>query len=162
MKFPLVLMLAAELCGCVLTPNVDTRKPGQQWNYYGDLSNLYHDETRGSPVALVWMDQVQFQRVNPNEFQQTVHNLLTQGYRKIGFLSVRSQYFVDPYEIKKMAADRGARMIVGCWFPAHERRAKSNAVNYWYQLLDKDSLPPPGPVWRVSLPAPVPHGSGLY
>ena len=106
MKFPLLLVLALELCGCALTPTVNTREPGQQWNYYGDLSNLYRDETRGSPVALVWMDQVQFQRVSPNEFQKTVHTLLTQGYRKIGFVSVRSQYFIDPYAIKKLAADK--------------------------------------------------------
>ena len=162
MKFPLLLTVALELCGCALTPSVDTREPGQQWNYYGDLSKLYRDETRGRPVALVWLDQVQFQRVNPNEFQKTVHTLLTQGYRKIGFVSVRSPYFVDPYSIKKLAADKGARTIVGCWFAAHDRTAKSNEVNYWYQLLDKDILPPPGPVWRVSVPAPAPHRSGLY
>ena len=162
MKFPLLLVLALELCGCALTPSVNTRKPGQQWNYYGDLSNLYHDETRGSPVALVWLDQVQFQRVSPNEFQKTVHTLLTQGYRKIGFVSVRSQYFVDPYSIKKLAADKGARMIVGCWFLADDRRAKPNEVNYWYQLLDKDTVPPPGPLPRTYVPGPAPLGSGLY
>ena len=162
MKFPLLLVLALELCGCALTPSVNTRKPGQQWNYYGDLSNLYRDETRGRAVALVWLDQVQFQRVSPNEFQKTVHTLLTQGYRKIGFVSVRSQYFVDPYSIKKLAADKGARMIVGCWFLADDRRAKPNEVNYWYQLLDKDTVPPPGPLPRTYVPAPAPLGSGLY
>ena len=161
MKFPLALVLALELCGCALTPSVNTRKPGRQWNYYGDLSNLYHDETGGRAVALVWLDQVQFQRVSPNEFQKTVHTLLTQGYRKIGFVSVRSQYFVDPYSIKKLAADKGARMIVGCWFLAHDRRAKSNEVNYWYQLLDKDTVPPPGPLPSTYVPAPAPS-SGLY
>jgi hypothetical protein len=160
MKFPLLLVLALELCGCALTPSVNTRKPGQQWNYYGDLSNLYRDETRGSPVALVWLEQVQIQRVNPSEFQKTVHTLLTQGYRKIGFVSVRSQYFVDPYSIKRLAADKGARMIVGCWFMAHDRRAKSNEVDYWYQLLDRDTVPPPGPLPRTYVPAPAP--SGLY
>jgi len=162
MKFPLLLALALELCGCALTPTVNTRKPGQQWNYYGDLSNLYRDETRGSPVALVWMDQVQFQRVSPNEFQKTVHTLLTQGYRKIGFVSVRSQFFVDPYSIKKLAADKGARMIVGCWFRTYVRRGESNAVNYWYQLLDKDTLPPLGPPPRAPVPAPAPELPGLY
>lgn len=162
MKFPLALVLALELCGCALTPSVNTRKPGRQWNYYGDLSNLYHDETGGRAVALVWLDQVQFQRVSPNEFQKTVHTLLTQGYRKIGFVSVRSQYFVDPYSIKKLAADKGARMIVGCWFLARDRRAKPNEVNYWYQLLDKDTVPPPGPLPRTYVPAPAPLGSGLY
>jgi hypothetical protein len=161
MKFALLLVLALELCGCALTPSVNTRKPGQQWNYYGDLSNLYRDETRGSPVALVWLDQVQFQRVSPNEFQKTVHTLLTQGYRKIGFVSVRSKYFVDPYSIKKLAADKGARMIVGCWFRAYDRRG-TNAVNYWYQLLDKDTLPPPVPPPRTPVPAPAPELPGSY
>ena len=164
MKFLLLLVLALELCGCALTPTVNTREPGQQWNYYGDLSDLYRDETRGSPVALVWMDQVQFQRVGPNEFQKTVHTLLTQGYRKIGFVSVRSQYFVDPYAIKKLAADKGARMIVGCWFRANARRGESNAVNYWYQLLDKDTLPPPVQPPHTPVPAPTaaPELPGSY
>src|SRR5260370_994545 len=93
MKLVMLLILGSAFCGCTLTPNVDTRKPGQKWNYYGDLLSLYRDETKGSPVALVWLEQVQFTRVNPGEFQKTVRTLLAQGYRKIGFISVRSQYF---------------------------------------------------------------------
>jgi hypothetical protein len=153
LALPVLLMLVSAFCGCALTPNVDTRKPGQKWNYYGDLTSFYRDETRGSPVALVWLEQVQFTQVDPGQFQKTVRALLTQGYRKIGFISVRSQYFVDPYDAKKLAADKGARMVVGCWFSVptakagafayHAARAKSNVVEYWYQLLDKPSLPPP-------------------
>jgi len=146
MKVVMLLILGSALCGCTLTPNVDTREPGQKWHYYGDLSNLYRDETKGSPVALVWLEQVQFTRVNPSEFQKTVRTLLTQGYRKIGFISVRSEYFVDPYDAKKLAADKGARMAVGCWFSVHNTRANSNTVEYWYQLLDKAAPPAPGGV----------------
>jgi hypothetical protein len=159
MKLPVLLMLASAFCGCALTPNVDTRKPGEKWNYYGDLTSFYRDETRGSPVALVWVEQVQFTRVDPGQFQKSVRTLLTLGYRKIGFISVRSQYFVDPYDAKKLAADKGARVVVGCWFAApaakagafayNTARAKSNTVEYWYQLLDRPSVPPPAPAPSV-------------
>ena len=59
-----------------------------------------------------------------SEFQKTVRTYLGQGYRKIGMVSVRSQYFVDPYEIKKLAADKGAHLVVGCWFTARRRDRK--------------------------------------
>jgi hypothetical protein len=160
MKLVMLLILGSAFCGCTLTPNVDTRKPGQKWNYYGDLLSLYRDETKGSPVALVWLEQVQFTRVNPGQFQKTVRTLLAQGYRKIGFISVRSQYFVDPYDAKKLAADKGARMVVGCWFSVHNPRAKSNTVEYWYQLLDKAPPAAPGAVPNA-LPLARPR-SGLY
>jgi hypothetical protein len=160
MKLVMLVILGSAFCGCTLTPNVDTRKPGQPWHYYGDLSSLYRDETKGSPVALVWVEQVQFTRVNPGEFQKTVRTLLTQGYRKIGFISVRSQYFVDPYDAKKLAADKGARMVVGCWFSVHLPRAKSNTVEYWYQLLDRAAPAAPSAVPNA-LPLARPP-SGLY
>jgi hypothetical protein len=160
MKLVMLLILGSAFCGCTLTPNVDTRKPGQKWHYYGDLLSLYRDETKGSPVALVWLEQVQFTRVNPGEFQKTVRTLLAQGYRKIGFVSVRSQYFVDPYAAKKLAADKGARMVVGSWFSVHNPRAKSNTVEYWYQLLDKAAPAAPGAV-PPALPRARPR-SGLY
>jgi hypothetical protein len=152
MKLLLLLMLASAFCGCALTPNVNTRKPGQKWNYFGDLSSFYRDESRGSPVTLVWLEQVTFTRVNPSEFQKTVRTLITiQGYRKIGFISVRSPYFVDPYTARKLAADKGARMVVGCWFSVPDSRSKSNLVEYWYQLLDKPTTPAP-----VAVPSAVP------
>ena len=66
-------------------------------------------------------------------------------------ISVRSQYFVDPYEMKKLAADKGARLLVGCWFTAHETRSPTRMVEYWYQLLDKASAPAPSAV----VPGPV-------
>ncbi len=159
-------MIAPAFFGCALTPNVNTRKPGQAWNYYGDLGSVYRDQTGGTQVALVWLDQVLFQRVDPSEFQKTVRTYLGQGYRKIGMVSVRSQYFVDPYEIKKLAADKGAHLVVGCWFTARETRSKTWQVDYWYQLLDKVGIPtrsavPQAPVFVPIRPiAPfVPAGS---
>lgn len=146
MKFFVLLIVAPVFFGCALTPNVDTRKPGQPWNYYGDLVDVYRDQTRRAKVELIWLDEVQFQRVDQRAFQKSVQNYLHQGYRKIGIVSVRSQYFVDPYEVKKLAADKGARLVVGCWFAAHERRAKSRMVDYWYQLLDKPVAPAGGAV----------------
>jgi hypothetical protein len=158
MKLFVLLMLSSAFCGCGLTPNVNTRKPGQKWYYFGDLSSLYHDESPGRPVPLVWLDDVQVTRVAAGEFQKTVRALLTQGYQKIGFISVRSQYFVDPFEAKKLAADKGARMVVGCWFSASSAGAKSNTVEYWYQLLDRPG--PPGSsvtgAFSVATPTPTP------
>jgi len=160
MKFFVLVILASAFVGCAMTPTVNKRKAGQPWNYYGDLGSVYRDQTHGTPVALVWLDQVQFQRVNPSEFQKSVQTFLKQGYRKIGFVSVRSQYFVDPYELKKLAADRGAHLVIGCWFTAGETRSGLRMVDYWYQLLDKTGAPSPG----VSAPvvAPAIHSSHGY
>jgi hypothetical protein len=80
---------------------------------------------------------VQFNQVSPNDFVKTVKSLTIQGYRKIGFVSVRSEYFVDPYEVKKLAADKGAKLIVGTWFKSARSRARYPMTEYWYQLLDK-------------------------
>jgi hypothetical protein len=52
-------------------------------------------------------------------------------------VSVRSEYFVDPYEVKKLAADKGAKLIVGTWFKSARSRARYPMTEYWYQLLDK-------------------------
>ena len=152
----MLLVLASTFSGCTLTPNVDKRKAGQKWYYYGELLSFYRDETRGGPVELVWLEQVQFTRVKPSEFQKTVRTWLTNGYRKIGFVSVRSQFFVDPYSARKLAADKGARVVVGCWFSVRGAR-ESNTVEYWYQLLDKvgQPTPPPAPsVLPVTQPRP--------
>jgi hypothetical protein len=110
------------------------------------------------------LDQVTFQRVEQSAFEKTVQTLLKQGYRKIGLIAVRSAYFVDPYEIKKMAADRGANMIVGCWFAGYQTRPGFWSYKYWYQLLDKPSptdkpVVPQGP---VSAPTPPNRPSPLY
>jgi hypothetical protein len=142
MKHFILLILAPAFLSCAMTPNVNTRKAGQSWNYYGDLVSVYRDETRGTPVALVWLGEVQFQRVDRSEFQKNIQTYLHQGYRKIGFVSVRSQYFVDPYEVRKLAADKGARLVVGCWFNAHETGSKVWMVDFWYQLLDKSGTAP--------------------
>ncbi len=147
-----------------MTSNVNTRKAGWPWNYYGDLESVYRDQTGGTRVALVWLDQVRFQRVNPSDFQKSVQTYLHQGYRKIGFVSVRSEYFVDPYEITKLAADKGARLVVGCWFTARKTRSKAWMVDYWYQLLDKagtPSLPAAVPQAPV-LTTPTPHRNDYY
>jgi hypothetical protein len=152
MKLFVLLMIAPTFVGCVLAPNVNTRKPGQPWNYYGDLASVYRDQTGGTRVELVWLDQVQFRRVEQGEFQKTVRLYLDQGYRKIGLVSVQSQYFVDPYEMRKLAADKGANLVVGCWFTARERRSKPGVVEFWYQLLDK-SVP--------AAPSAVPQAPGL-
>jgi hypothetical protein len=145
MKLFVLLIIAPAFCGCVLTPSVDTRKAGRPWNYYGDLVTSYRDQTGGTKVELVWLDQVQFHRVDQREFRKTVQTFLTQGYRKIGMVAVRSQYFVDPYEVRKLAADKGARMVVGCWFAAGETNTKMRILEYWYQLLDKAAPPTHGP-----------------
>ena len=137
MKQSIALMSALMLCGCALTPNVNTRRAGQHWDYYGNLLDVYRDQTGGRPVALVWLNQVQFNQVTPGEFVKTVKLFTTQGYRKIGFVSVRSEYFVDPYEVKKLAADKGAKLIVGTWFRSARSRARYPVTEYWYQLLDK-------------------------
>ena len=141
-KLFVLLVIAPAFFGCALTPNVDNRKPGRPWSYYGDLVSVYRDQTGGTKVELVWMDQVQFTRVTQQEFPKTVQGFLKQGYRKIGFLSARSQYFVDPYDIKKLASDKGARVVVGCWFNGRETKPGIRVVDYWYQLLDKSSPVP--------------------
>lgn len=156
MKRFVLLLIAPMFLGCGLTPNVYNRKAGRPWNYYGDLGSVYRDQTGGTQVALVWLDQVQFRRVTQSEFQKTVRTLLGQGYRKIGMISARSQYFVDPYEVKKLAADKGARLVVGCWFTARETRTNLRTVDYWYQLLDKATAPAPSAIPQT--PAVVPVG----
>jgi hypothetical protein len=164
MKYFVLLIIGPAFFSCALTPNVNTRKAGQPWNYYGDLVSVYHDQTRGSRAELVWLDQVQFQRVEQNAFQKTVQGLLKQGYRKIGMIAIRSAYFVDPYEIKKLAADKGANMIVGCWFAGHETRTGFWSYEYWYQLLDK-AVPtnkPAVPQAPVAAPTPANRPSPLY
>lgn len=156
MKLFKLLVLALAFCGCALTPNVDTRKFGQPWYYFGDLSSLYRDETRGNPGTLVWLEEVQFTRVNPGEFHKTVQMMLSQGYRKIGFISVRSPYFVDPFSAKKLAADKGARAVVGCWFSVNGTKTKSNMVDYWYQLLDKAPQTGSAGSSAIFVPTPTP------
>ena len=120
-----------------MTPTVDTRRAGQHWNYYGNLLDVYRDQTGGRPIALVWLNQVQFIQVTPGDFAKTVKSLTAHEYRKIGFVSVRSEYFVDPYEVKKLAADKGAKLIVGTWFKSARARGRYPLTEYWYQLLDK-------------------------
>jgi hypothetical protein len=137
MKHVITLLFALMLCGCALTPNVNTRRAGRHWNYYGDLLDIYRDQTGSRPVALVWLNQVQFTQVSRGDFTKIVKALLLQGYRKIGFVSIRSEYFVDPFEVKKLAADKGAKLVVGSWFEVARNRSRNPVTEYWYQLLDK-------------------------
>lgn len=156
MKYFVLLIIAPVFLSCGLTPNVNTRKAGQPWNYYGDLGGVYQDQTRGANAQLVWLDQVQFRRVEQSAFQKTVQDLMKQGYRKIGMIAVRSSYFVDPYEIKKLAADRGANMIVGCWFAGYQTRTGFWSYKYWYQLLDKAVPKNTAAVPQAPVSAPTP------
>jgi len=168
MKYFILLILAPAFFSCALTPNVNTRKAGQHWNYYGDLGSVYQDQTRGAKAQLVWLDQITFQRVEQSAFQTTVQAFMKQGFRKIGLISVRSAHFVDPYEIKKLAADKGANLIIGCWFAGYETRTGFWSYKYWYQLLDKTGPPTHGPASPtqgavpqepVLGPTPVPRSS---
>jgi hypothetical protein len=147
-KFYSLVLALPFFFGCAITPNVDTRRPGQPWNYYGDLRAVYRDQTGGGPVALVWLDQVQFSRVERGQFQKTVQTNLGQGYTKIGLVAARSLFFIDPYAVKKLAADKGANLVVGCWFTPRVTRANGQTLEYWYQLLYRPPFykpPPPQP-----------------
>jgi hypothetical protein len=137
MKNSLAFLLALLFSSCDLTPNVNTRRAGEPWNYYGNLRDVYRDQTGGRPVALVWLNQVQFTQVSAGDFVKTVRSLMIQGYHKIGFVSVRSEYFVDPYEVKKLAADKGAKVVVGNWYRIAGPHARNPTTEYRYQLLDK-------------------------
>jgi hypothetical protein len=120
-----LLVVAALLCGCAMTKDVNRRKAGEKWYYYGPLLDLYQDQTGGSAVALVWIEQVQTQTVASGKFNETIRELAKQGYRKIGFLSVRSVYpfpEVDPNLINRLAADKGAQRVVATSHPIRSVR----------------------------------------
>jgi hypothetical protein len=155
MKRVFSVFFVSLILGCALTPNVNTRKAGKPWNYYGDLTDLYRDQTNGAPAAMVWLDQVQFTRTQKADFEKTLQTFLKQGYKKIGMVAVQHQYFVDPYEAKKLAADKGANMIVGCWFAAGRTSGQRELVEYWYQFLYKPPAPTPPPA-STPLPTPIP------
>jgi hypothetical protein len=159
MKLLFLFLALAIVVGCGLTPNVNRRKAGEPWNYYGDLTGLYRDQTNGAPPALVWLDAVQFTRTEKADFQKTLQTNLKQGYKKIGILAVRHRYFVDPYEMKKLAADKGANLIVGCWFrvgKTNDPETRRQLVEYWYQFLYKPPAPTPTPGPTPS-PTPLPN-----
>lgn len=132
MKSRRVLVLVAFLlCGCAMTRDVNRRKAGEEWYYYGPLLDIYQDQTGGSPVALVWIEEVQTQTVEPGKFNDAVRELARQGYRKIGFLSVRSVYpipEVDPNLINRLAADKGAQRVVATSRPIRSVRGAEPIV----------------------------------
>jgi hypothetical protein len=114
-----------------MTRDVNRRKAGEEWYYYGPLLDMYQDQTGGSPVALVWIEQVQTQTVEPGKFNDAVRALARQGYRKIGFLSVRSVYpipEVDPNLIMRLAADKGAQRVVATSRPIRSVRGAEPIV----------------------------------
>jgi len=158
LKLSLLVLALPFFFGCAITQNVNTRKSGQPWNYYGNLKVVYQDQTGGARVALVWLDQVQFNRVERNQFQKTVQTNLGQGYRKIGWVAAQSPFFIDPYEAKKLAADKGANLVVGCWFKPRGTTANGPTLEYWYQLLYRppNYKPPPTPPRPAPKPAALP------
>jgi len=125
------LVIVAFLCGCAMTRDVNRRKAGEEWYYYGPLLDIYQDQTGGGAVALVWIEEVQTQTVQPGKFNDTVRELARQGYRKIGFLSVRSVYpipEVDPNLINRLAADKGAQRVVATSRPIRSVRGAEPIV----------------------------------
>jgi hypothetical protein len=114
-----------------MTRDVNRRKAGEEWYYYGPLLDIYQDQTGGGAVALVWIEEVQTQTVQPGKFNDTVRELARQGYRKIGFLSVRSVYpipEVDPNLINRLAADKGAQRVVATSRPIRSVRGAEPIV----------------------------------
>jgi hypothetical protein len=118
MRFLPLILIIAVVCGCARTEDVNRRKAGEQWYYYGDLLNLYHDENAGRPVALVWREQVNVQTVDRPAFQKTVKTLISQGYRKIGYVALRSTRPIYPEDVTGLAADKGAQVVVASSFPS--------------------------------------------
>jgi hypothetical protein len=39
--------------------------------------------------------------------------------------------------VKKLAADKGAKLVVGSWFEVPRSRSRKPVTEYWYQLLDR-------------------------
>jgi hypothetical protein len=112
-----LLLVAILICGCTLSSNVNSRKPGEPWHYYGYLRDFYRDENHGYAVSLVWYDLVSYQNVPRGDFLNAIKTLRKQGYRKIGFISVLTSAIVDLYDVKSLAADQGAQQVVACTFP---------------------------------------------
>ena len=162
MRIPVLLLIASILCSCSISSNVNTRKPGEPWYYYGYLRDFYRDQSGDRTVSLVWYNQVNFQDVNLGEFRNSIQTLISQGYRKVGFISILTAAIVDPYDIKRLAADKGAQQVVACSFPVRNDRgvkpiitnvrvgnlghpeyefglvpANVTRTQHWYQLLGK-------------------------
>lgn len=130
LKLSVLIVIAAAVCGCARTEDVNRRKAGEPWYYYGYLLNFYHDENRGSPVALVWREQVQVQTVDRAAFQKTVKTLISQGYKKLGYLALRSAYPIYPEDVTGLAADKGAQVVVACSFPSGSVKGQEPVINH--------------------------------
>jgi hypothetical protein len=129
MRVLLFISIFLAISGCARTEDVNRRKPGEQWYYYGDLLNFYRDENRGSPVALVWREQVQVRTVDRSAFQDTVKALIAQGYNKIGFVAVRSPRPIYPEDVTGLAADKGAQVIVTSSFPSGSVKGETPVID---------------------------------
>ena len=162
MRISALLLIASILCSCSMSSNVNTRKAGEPWHYYGYLRDVYRTQNSGRAVSLVWYNQVKIQDVSRGEFRNSIRTLISQGYRKIGFISILTAAIVDPYDIKRLAADKGAQQVVACSFLIGNNRgvkpiitdvragdfghpeyefdfvpANIAQIQHWYQLLGK-------------------------
>jgi hypothetical protein len=117
MRVLLFISVFLAISGCARTEDVNRRKAGEPWYYYGDLLDFYRDENHGSPVALVWREQVQVQTVDRSAFRDTVKALIAHGYNKIGFIALRSPRPIFPEDVTGLAADRGAQIVIATSFP---------------------------------------------
>lgn len=129
MRVLLFIPVFLAISGCARTEDVDRRKAGEPWYYYGDLLNFYRDENHGSPVALVWREQVQVQTVDRTAFHDTVKALIAHGYNKIGFVAVRSPRPIYPEDVTGLAADRGAQIVVASSFPSGSVQGETPVID---------------------------------
>ena len=85
MKRFVLLMIAPAFLGCALTPNVNTRKAGRPWNYYGDLGSVYRDQTGGTQSPWFGWIRSNFKEWIRSEFQKTVRTSCIRGIEKSGW-----------------------------------------------------------------------------
>jgi len=129
MRLLLFIPIFLAISGCARTEDVDRRKAGEQWYYYGDLLNFYRVENHGSPVALVWREQVQVQTVDRSAFRDTVKALIAQGYNKVGSVALRSPRPIYPEDVTGLAADKGAQIVVASSFPSGSVKGETPVID---------------------------------
>ncbi|MBV9390753.1 MAG: hypothetical protein JOY96_02560 [Verrucomicrobia bacterium] len=123
-----------------MTHDVNQRKAGEKWYYYGYLLAFYHDQLNSRERHLVWLEQVLYLPVDEAKFGATVQSLLAQGYRKIGFLRIRTVYNLDSFDLTRIAADKGAQIVVEGVLPiriVRLSRWSSQENEYLCQFLGK-------------------------
>ncbi len=137
---PPLFLICWLFWSCSLTHDVNQRKAGEKWYYYGYLLSYYHDQLRGRQRPLVWLEQVQYLPVDGAKFGVTVQSFLAQGYRRIGFLRIRTIYNLDSYDLSRIAADKGAQIVVESILPVRIVRLSrwnSQENEYLCQFLGK-------------------------